>query len=247
MSITCDGCGLSYAGGRGGKGVFAQPRRLPDPRYLRCWRCPALPPPARTRCSTARTRRPSPRRRASSCAARLLRPTSSRTSPSRWSPACGRRATNRAGRTPPATCSTSSSTTAFSSVKGSPQWRTVTGGSAHLRRRWSPRSAPSGAGEPRVTAVARTMTASTCVDVDGDRHHADARRRRHARRPGARAARRRDRRREARARRDQVLRNETWLHRDSSVLPDAPQAARRWNYRMDGCDASARRHGSATG
>ena len=35
MSIHCDECGLEYAGGRGGKGVFAQRRRLVDPRYLR--------------------------------------------------------------------------------------------------------------------------------------------------------------------------------------------------------------------
>lgn len=34
MSIHCDGCGLEYAGGRGGTGVFAQKRRLLDPRYL---------------------------------------------------------------------------------------------------------------------------------------------------------------------------------------------------------------------
>lgn len=34
MSIHCDGCGLEYAGGRGGKGIFAQKRRVADPRYL---------------------------------------------------------------------------------------------------------------------------------------------------------------------------------------------------------------------
>ncbi|MEJ7633314.1 FAD-dependent oxidoreductase [Aeromicrobium sp.] len=34
MSIHCDGCGLEYAGGRGGQGVFAQRRRVADPRYL---------------------------------------------------------------------------------------------------------------------------------------------------------------------------------------------------------------------
>jgi predicted NAD/FAD-binding protein len=34
MSIHCEGCGLEYAGGRGGKGIFAQRRRLLDPRYL---------------------------------------------------------------------------------------------------------------------------------------------------------------------------------------------------------------------
>ena len=35
MSIRCEGCGLEYAGGRGLRGVFAQPRRLIDPRFLR--------------------------------------------------------------------------------------------------------------------------------------------------------------------------------------------------------------------
>jgi len=35
MSIACDGCGLEFAGGRGGRGVFAQGRRLADPRFLK--------------------------------------------------------------------------------------------------------------------------------------------------------------------------------------------------------------------
>ena len=35
MSIHCDECGLEYAGGRGAKGIFAQRRRIFDPRYLR--------------------------------------------------------------------------------------------------------------------------------------------------------------------------------------------------------------------
>jgi uncharacterized protein len=34
MSVRCDGCGLEYAGGRGLRGVFAQPRRLADLRFL---------------------------------------------------------------------------------------------------------------------------------------------------------------------------------------------------------------------
>jgi uncharacterized protein len=34
MSITCS-CGLSYAGGRGLRGLLAQPRRLGDPRFVR--------------------------------------------------------------------------------------------------------------------------------------------------------------------------------------------------------------------
>jgi uncharacterized protein len=35
MSVRCEGCGLEYAGGRGLRGVFAQPRRLTDPQFLR--------------------------------------------------------------------------------------------------------------------------------------------------------------------------------------------------------------------
>ena len=35
MSVHCDGCGLEYAGGRGPRGVFAQPRRFADPRFVR--------------------------------------------------------------------------------------------------------------------------------------------------------------------------------------------------------------------
>ena len=35
MSVTCDGCGLSYVGSRGLRGIFAQPRRLVDLKYLR--------------------------------------------------------------------------------------------------------------------------------------------------------------------------------------------------------------------
>lgn len=35
MSVSCGGCGLEYAGGTGGSGVVAQPARLADPRYVR--------------------------------------------------------------------------------------------------------------------------------------------------------------------------------------------------------------------
>ncbi|WP_340539325.1 NAD(P)/FAD-dependent oxidoreductase [Nocardioides sp. GXZ039] len=35
MSITCSTCGLSYAGGRGARGIFAQPWRAGDPRFIR--------------------------------------------------------------------------------------------------------------------------------------------------------------------------------------------------------------------
>src|SRR4051812_9701887 len=35
MSVRCDGCGLEYAGGRGIRGLLAQPRRLLDSDFLR--------------------------------------------------------------------------------------------------------------------------------------------------------------------------------------------------------------------
>src|SRR5690349_13755425 len=35
MSVRCEGCGLEYAGGRGLRGIFAQPRRLIDLRFAR--------------------------------------------------------------------------------------------------------------------------------------------------------------------------------------------------------------------
>ena len=35
MSVRCEECGLQYAGGRGLRGVFAQPRRLVRPHFLR--------------------------------------------------------------------------------------------------------------------------------------------------------------------------------------------------------------------
>lgn len=35
MSITCEGCGLGYVGGRGAGGIFGQRRRVADPRFWR--------------------------------------------------------------------------------------------------------------------------------------------------------------------------------------------------------------------
>ncbi|HSS67739.1 MAG TPA: FAD-dependent oxidoreductase, partial [Nocardioidaceae bacterium] len=38
MAISCQGCGLAYVGGRGASGVFAQRRRIADPRHWRLLR-----------------------------------------------------------------------------------------------------------------------------------------------------------------------------------------------------------------
>ena len=34
MSVRCEECGLEYAGGRGLRGILAQPRRLLDRRFI---------------------------------------------------------------------------------------------------------------------------------------------------------------------------------------------------------------------
>jgi predicted NAD/FAD-binding protein len=34
MSVACEECGLAYSGGRGLSGIFAEPRRVRDPRFL---------------------------------------------------------------------------------------------------------------------------------------------------------------------------------------------------------------------
>ncbi len=38
MGVSCDGCGLSYVGGRGAPGIFAQRRRIADPAFWRLLR-----------------------------------------------------------------------------------------------------------------------------------------------------------------------------------------------------------------
>ncbi len=35
MSVRCEGCGLEYAGGRGPRGILAQPQRILDPKFVR--------------------------------------------------------------------------------------------------------------------------------------------------------------------------------------------------------------------
>ena len=112
MSITCDACGLSYAGGRGLRGLLAQPSRLADPRFVRM---------------LAEVRRFHRAARALLDEAGATDPTwgeflaeggsptsSSNTSPSRSSPASGPPDTSTRSPTPPATCSVSSTTTGCS-------------------------------------------------------------------------------------------------------------------------------------
>jgi predicted NAD/FAD-binding protein len=122
-------------------------------------------------------------------------------------------------------------------VTGSPQWRTVTGGSATYVDRLVERL-PDVRRQSRVTAVTRHDDGVDVRVTDGvttyDRvviaTHADQ-----ALELLADAT--PDEKRDLGAIR--YSRNETWLHRDSSVLPRPRQAKASWNYRMESCDAPA--------
>jgi predicted NAD/FAD-binding protein len=234
MSIHCDGCGLEYAGGRGGKGVFAQRRRLLDPRYLAML------------VSVKRFGR---------LAHALLDSAESPSEPQTYGDFL--RAHGFSDyfvshyAIPVVSCVWSSGhETAleyparylfeflkhhgFLSIKGSPQWFTVVGGSAtyvdKVREAIGDVRASAG-----IRSITRTADGVELVDASGRTHHADAVViATHADDALALLADPSDDER-------RVLGsfaysdNEVQLHRDPSLLPDAPAARSAWNYRMDGC------------
>ena len=123
-------------------------------------------------------------------------------------------------------------------VTGSPTWRTVTGGSATYVDRLVARL-PDVRKESPVTAVTRHDDGVDVLVRDGqtatfDRAviatHADQA-------LDLLADATPDEKRDLSAIR--YSRNETWLHRDSSVLPKPQEAKASWNYRMHACDAPA--------
>ena len=114
MSITCEACGLSYAGGRGLRGVLAQPRRVTDARFLRMVaEVLRFHRAARALLEADATEARTPPGASSSRPGRSPS-TSSGTSPYPWSPASGPPATPTRRATRPGTCSGSSTSTACS-------------------------------------------------------------------------------------------------------------------------------------
>ena len=235
MSITCEGCGLSYAGGRGLKGMFAQPWRAADPRFVRMLR------------DVPRFHR----------AAQALLADESQ-DPT-WGEFLAQQSFSdyfvRHFAIPLVACVWSCGDLDASvyparhlfrfldhhgmlTVTGSPAWRTVTGGSATYVDRLVERL-PDVRAESPVTAVTRHDDGVDVLVRDGrsttfDRvvvaTHADQ-----ALELLADAT--PDEKRDLGAIR--YSRNATWLHRDSSVLPKPRQAKSSWNYRMQACDAPA--------
>jgi predicted NAD/FAD-binding protein len=234
MSIHCDGCGLEYAGGRGGKGVFAQRRRLLDPRYIAMLLGV---------------------KKFGRLAHELLDSPESPTDPQTY----GEFLTSHGFSDhfiahyaiPVVSCVWSSGhETAleyparylfeflkhhgFLSIKGSPQWYTVVGGSGSYIDK-----VRAAIGDVRsstaIVSVTRTADGVELLDAAGTTHHADAVViATHADDALALLTDPDDDERRVLGAFD-YSDNEVLLHRDPRQLPVAPAARSSWNYRMDGC------------
>jgi predicted NAD/FAD-binding protein len=233
MSIRCEGCGLEYAGARGLGGVLAQPRRTLRPDFLRLLvevkrfhrqarRLLASGDDESTLGDFLR------RGRFSSYAVRhFVVPLVSAV----WSAAPGVTLDY-----PARYLFAFLDNHGMLSVTGSPQWRSVTGGS----RRYVERAAKNLAAVHVCTPVRAVRRTAGGVEVHDDADEV----RRFDRAVVATHA-------------DQALgmladpsaderavlgafeysRNVTVLHRDDSLLPRAPRARASWNYLLPGCSA----------
>jgi len=237
MSITCEGCGLSYAGGRGASGVLAQPWRAADPRFARMLvEVPRFHRAARRLLATEQgeqSHEPSWGEflRSHRFSDYFVRHFAIPLVSCVWS--CG----DLDAETYPARhLFRFLDHHGMLSVSGSPTWRTVVGGSATYVDRLV-------AGLPDVRRGSR-VTAVERHDDGVDVRTADAGPERFDKVVVATHA-------------DQALhlladatpeekedigairysRNTVWLHRDSAVLPRASRARASWNYRMKACDA----------
>ncbi|MGB8020516.1 MAG: FAD-dependent oxidoreductase [Candidatus Nanopelagicales bacterium] len=236
MSITCDGCGLSYAGGRGIGGLLAQPWRVADARFVRML------------ADVPRFHR----------AARALLAGSSDDDPT-WGEFLAAEGFSayfiRHFAIPLISCVWSSGDSdsaqyparylfqfldnhGMLTVSGSPTWRTVTGGSATYVERVVQRLSDARR-SARVVALLRHEDGVDVRTEDGqlatfDRAvvatHADQ-----ALDLLADAA--PEEKRDLGAIKYSV--NQTWLHRDSSLLPTRRGARASWNYRIQSCTAVA--------
>lgn len=244
MSITCEECRLSYAGGRGAAGILAQPRRLADPRFVRMLtEVPRFHRAARKVLADEAADTTADGGNAGPTWGEFLRDGGFSTYFVRhfaiplvacvWS--CG----DLDAETYPARhLFRFLDHHGMLTVSGSPTWRTVVGGSAtyvdalaaqlqDVRR------------ASRVTAVSRhddgvDVQAQGQAIVTYDKAvvatHADQ-----ALELLVDAA--PDEKENLGAIR--YSRNTVWLHRDSSVLPTVPAARASWNYRMSSCSAPA--------
>ncbi len=234
MSIHCDGCGLEYAGGRGGKGVFAQKRRAADPRYLAMLLGV---------------------KKFGRLAQQLLDAEESADEPQTYGDFLRIHGFSEYFIShyaiPVVSCVWSSGHDdalsyparylfeflkhhGFLSIKGSPQWFTVAGGSGTYIDKVT-----AAVGDVRastgITAITRKPDAIELIDTAGTLHRADAIViATHADDALALLTDPTDDERRVLGA-FEYSHNETLLHRDDSQLPKAAAAQSSWNYRMDDC------------
>jgi uncharacterized protein len=235
MSVRCTGCGLEYAGGKGLAGVFAQRRRIADPGYLRMLAdLPRFHRAARALLASE-ANGPEP-----TLAEFLAR--------DHWSPRFVSHVVtplvSAVWSCPPAVAGQYPARYLFAfldnhgmlSVKGSPEWRTVVGGS----RTYVERAAKGLSAVLTQTPVRLVRRTGAGVEVRDDADSV--------------------------ATYDQVVvathpdqalalladptpleratlgaftytANPTLLHTDEAVLPHATRARASWNYQLDACEA----------
>jgi uncharacterized protein len=236
MSIHCDGCGLEYAGGRGATGIFAQRRRIADPRFLRLLT------------SIKRYQR---------LALALLENEESADDPQTYDDFLRRHGFSdhfiAHYAIPVVACVWSSGQDSalayparylfeflehhgFLSISGSPQWFTVRGGSQAYVRKVTAAVGDVRSSTP-IRAVSRKPAGVELLDAHGTVHRADSVViATHADDALALLT-------DATDDERRILgafeysRNETVLHRDATLLPDAEPARSSWNYRMDDCSS----------
>jgi predicted NAD/FAD-binding protein len=237
MSVRCQGCGLEYAGARGPTGVLARPNNLTNPRYLRM--LAEIPRFHRHAATTLRADRGGEMSLGAFTASgrysayfvdHFLIPLVSAV----WSAG-----EHVSPDYPAAYLFEFLANHGMLSIGGSPQWRTVTGGSATYVERVAARLHAVRIGCP-VRAVSRTDDGVQVRDDAGRTTHADvAVIATHADQalallPAATAAEK------------EVLgaftysRNEALLHTDGSLLPRWPAARASWNYVKQTCASRAR-------
>jgi len=239
MSIKCEGCGLEYAGARGLNGVFAQRKRLADPRFVRML------------LEVKRFHRHAHRLLAADPAAtdsitlggflaiggysdyfirHFMIPVVSCV----WSSG-----TELAMQYPARYLFTFLDNHGMLTVKNSPTWRTVVGGSREYVDKAVKGLTAVQTSSP-VQSLRRTVDGVEILDADGEQHRRDVV--------------------VVATHPDQALRllgdptdeersvlgafeysqNETLLHTDTGVLPKAGNARASWNYLMTSCGAAQR-------
>ncbi|WP_433021420.1 NAD(P)/FAD-dependent oxidoreductase [Kribbella sp. CA-294648] len=229
MSVHCDGCGLEYAGGRGAAGVLSQPRRAGDPRFLRMLtEVPRFHREARKVLATGDDLTWSDFLRTRGFSRYFVRHFALPLVACVWSAGSA-----DAGLYPAQYLFRFLEHHGMLTVSGSPQWRTVSGGSRAYVDAVVARIAEVRTSTP-VRAVLRHDDA---VEVITDRTeefdqvvvatHADTALDLLA---------------DATPDEKTLLAtfrystNPTWLHTDTTVLPSAKRAQSSWNYRMASCD-----------